>query len=56
MTSYQQQGFATRREYLEDLAQEYGRKVFIFAEFFGPNEDFDGLITALEDTADDCDE
>lgn len=50
---YQQHGFANRKAYLEDLAQEYDRQtVFMLAELLGPNEDFDGLITSLEDYAD----
>ena len=52
MTVYQQHGFATRKAYLEDLAQDYGRKVFILADILGPNEDFDGLVTSLEDSED----
>lgn len=41
-----------RREYLEDLADEYGVDediVFMLADVLGPNEDYDGLITELED-------
>ena len=49
-TVYQQNGFANRREYLESLCDEYPRDaVFTLARFLGPNEDFDGLITMLED-------
>jgi hypothetical protein len=50
---YQQHGFANRKAYLEDLAQEYDRQtVFTLADLLGPNEDFDGLVTSLEDYAD----
>ena len=53
MTIYQENGFADRRAYLESLAQEYPRSmVFAAAEVLGPNEDFDGLLTTLEDAAD----
>lgn len=50
---YQLHGFASRREYLEGLCDEYPRSfVFSLAAVLGPNEDFDGLITGLEDAAD----
>ena len=41
-----------RREYLEGLSQEYGIEeeiVFTLADVLGESEDFDGLITTLED-------
>jgi hypothetical protein len=54
MNPYQENGFNSRREYLEDLAEEYDRdKVFALASILGPNEDFDGLLTALEDDVED---
>lgn len=49
---YQQHGYASRREYLESLAEEYEVPLEIVlagAQLLGPEEDFDGLITALED-------
>lgn len=50
---YQLHGYANRREYLESLCAEYPRSfVFALAELYGPSEDFDGLITGLEDAAD----
>ena len=53
MNDYKSHGYANRREYLEGLAQEYPREtVFALASMLGPNEDFDGLVTALEDFAD----
>ena len=53
MNDYQAHGYANRRDYLESLAQEYPRDtVFALASMLGPNEDFDGLVTALEDYAD----
>lgn len=53
MNDYQANGYANRRDYLESLAQEYPRDtVFALASMLGPNEDFDGLVTALEDYAD----
>jgi hypothetical protein len=53
MNIYQENGFKNRREYLESLAEEYDREtVFALAGILGPNEDFDGLVTSLEDSAD----
>lgn len=53
MNDYQANGYANRRAYLEGLAEEYPREtVFALASMLGPNEDFDGLVTALEDYAD----
>jgi len=52
MNTYQSEGFANRMEYLEDLAESYGvdvQTVFTLASILGSNEDFDGLVTALED-------
>lgn len=47
---YQQKGFKNRSEYLEDLADQYGvdyDTVATLARVMGPNEDFDGLVDAL---------
>lgn len=55
MTIYEQNGHANRRAYLESLAEDYGvpvRTVFALASILGPSEDFDGLVTSLEDEAD----
>ena len=52
MNIYQEHGFETRRADLEDLADTMGvdfRTVEIMADLLGPSEDFDGLVTALED-------
>lgn len=50
MTIYQEMGYACRRDYLESLCEEYPREqVYALADLFGPTEDFDGLVTALED-------
>jgi hypothetical protein len=54
MTIYQENGFQTRREYLDSLADDLGldpRTVYLMAEMLGPSEDFDGLVTSLEDYA-----
>lgn len=53
MSDYTDNGFASRRAYLESLCEEYDRdKVYTLASLLGPSEDFDGLVTALEDDAD----
>jgi len=53
MNDYQANGFASRRDYLESLAQEYPRDaVFALASILGASEDFDGLVIALEDEFD----
>ena len=50
---YTANGYANRRDYLESLAEDYDRStVFFLASVLGESEDFDGLITALEDHAD----
>jgi hypothetical protein len=54
MNEYTAQGFANRRAYLESLCDEYPRAiVFALASVLPPSEDFDGLLTALEDAAED---
>lgn len=50
---YQEHGFKNRAEYLESLCDEYPREhVYALAGLLGPNEDFDGLVTSLEDCSD----
>jgi len=54
-TIYQDNGYTSRREYLQCLSEDYGvplETVLIIAETYGPNEDFDALISTLEDCAD----
>ena len=51
---YQREGFANRAEYLQSLADNNGVSldtVLALADVLGPNEDFDGLVTSLEDMA-----
>jgi hypothetical protein len=49
-TEYQLNGFADRKEYLESLCEEYPRDtVYALASILGSSEDFDGLVTSLED-------
>ncbi len=53
INSYTDNGFKNRKEYLESLCEEYDRStVYALADMLGPNEDFDGLVTSLEDYAD----
>lgn len=56
MNDYTANGFANRRAYLESLCDEFDRQtVYMLAALLGPSEDFDGLVTALEDESDsDC--
>lgn len=52
MNVYKQFGFDTREEYLDNLAESYDipeEIVHELAFLLGENEDFDGLITTLED-------
>lgn len=47
---YVSEGYANRREYLESLCEEYPADVvYMLADLLGPSEDFDGLVTSLED-------
>jgi len=52
MNIYQENGYGNRKEYLQGLADEYGIStiaVFSLAEVLGEVEDFDGLVSELED-------
>jgi len=49
---YQQNGYENRIDYLKNLARDYGideNVVLVTADLLGPSEDFDGLVTTLED-------
>ena len=51
-TIYQDNGYADRDDYLTYLSEDYGvsiEDVYSLAEMLGENEDFDGLVSALED-------
>lgn len=53
---YADNGYKSREHYLRSLAEENGvdeDAVFVLANVYGPNEDFDGLVTAVADLADD---
>ena len=49
---YQENGYADRDDYLNCLSEDYGvsiEDIYSLAEMLGENEDFDGLVSALED-------
>ena len=55
MNVYTENGFESRRDYLTQLAREFSVPfdvVAMMAGLLGPNEDFDGLVTSLEDYVD----
>jgi hypothetical protein len=52
MSVYTEYGYENRRDYLESLADDLGidkQTVFAIAGLLGASEDFDGLVTTLED-------
>lgn len=52
MSIYKENGFENRRDYLDSLAEDFGidkQTVYAMASILGSTEDFDGLVTALED-------
>jgi len=59
MSIYTEEGYKNRRDYLDTLAAEHGlptATVYALAGILGPSEDFDGLVCALEDAADELNE
>ena len=49
---YTMNGYKNRKDYLESLASDMGideHVVFSLADFLGSIEDFDGLVSSLED-------
>ena len=50
---YRQNGYSDREHYLSCLAEDYGldleQVVRPLANLLGPSEDFDGLVSSLED-------
>jgi hypothetical protein len=49
---YNQEGYADRMDYLKSVADEFGTYIMVvssIAEILGEDEDFDGLISMLED-------
>lgn len=52
MNIYTDNGYKNRAEYLAALSEDYGIDIAIvkeLADLLGEEEDFDGLISALED-------
>ena len=53
-TVYQRFGFADRKAYLASLQEDFPEVlIYMLADLLGPTEDFDGLISAIQD-AEDC--
>lgn len=52
MSIYVENGYANRTEYLNELREDYGDLVDILIGVLPSSEDFDGLVTALEDALD----
>lgn len=54
MDIYQEHGYDDRNDYLEALAYDNDVDVDVvmtLADLLGPNEDFDGLVNAVQDYA-----
>lgn len=52
MSIWTDEGYESRKDYLECLAEDFGveyKTVAALASILGPDEDFDGLLTSLED-------
>jgi hypothetical protein len=57
MNDYTANGYKSRRDYLDSLVEAYGlprSTVYALASMLGESEDFDGLIVALDDAADEA--
>tara|TARA_R110000868_G_scaffold332382_1_gene593413 strand:- start:141 stop:323 length:183 start_codon:yes stop_codon:yes gene_type:complete len=52
MSIYTDNGYTNRKEYLNSLREEYGELVDVLISVLPASEDFDGLITELEDAMD----
>lgn len=49
---YKENGYENRKEYLKAMAEDHGvpyGDVLELAQILGPEEDFDGLVTNLQD-------
>jgi len=52
MSIYTDNGYHSRVEYLSTLAEDYGvplNRVAALAQLLGPDEDFDGLVSMIDD-------
>ena len=50
--AYIQNGYESREHYLQCMSEDYGvpiETVYSLADMIGESEDFDGLVSALED-------
>ena len=57
-TIYKSHGYVDRKDYLTCLAEDYGldiQTVCLTAGLLGSNEDFDGLVSMLEDMSESMD-
>lgn len=53
---YTANGYANRKEYLDELREEYGKEIVdALISVLPASEDFDGLVTELEDMCDSMD-
>jgi len=52
MSVYTENGYTDRADYLDSLRGEYGGLVDVLITVLPPSEDFDGLVTGLEDAMD----
>lgn len=52
MSIYTNNGFKDREDYLDSLREEYGGLVDVLIGILPESEDFDGLVTELEDAMD----
>ena len=51
-TVYEDNGYKNRTEYLWSLTEDHNvsiETVRLYSDLLGPNEDFDGLVSALEE-------
>ena len=51
---YEEKGYTDRMDYLNNLADTYGvsfKTVKVLASMLGESEDFDGLVSMVEDAA-----
>jgi hypothetical protein len=58
MSIYTEFGYESRRNYLESLADDHGvdlETVMFLSSVLGPSEDFDGLVSAVQDIAEETD-
>jgi hypothetical protein len=52
MNAYTNNGYTNRADYLASLCEDFDPlMVRTLADLLGPEEDFDGLVTSLEDYA-----